>query len=43
MSYAMDSTATNPRQRDTDFNHFVIFDAFNVIACHDFEVGLFRA
>lgn len=38
MSYALDSTNTNPRLRDTDFNHFVVFDAFNVIACHDFEV-----
>ena len=40
MSYALDSTQTNPRLRDTDYNHFVIFDPFNVIACHDFEVHL---
>ena len=39
-SYALDSTQTNPRLRDTDYNHFVIFDPFNVIACHDFEVHL---
>lgn len=43
MSYALDSTQTNPRLRDTDYNHFVVFDAFNVIACHDFEVRLSRA
>ncbi len=40
MSYALDSTQPNPRLRDTDYNHFVVFDAFNVIACHDFEVRL---
>lgn len=40
MSYALDSTQTNPRLRDTDYNHFVVFDAFNVIACHDFEVSI---
>ena len=40
MSYALDSTQTDPRLRDTDYNHFVIFDPFNVIACHDFEVHL---
>ena len=43
MSYALDSTQTNPRLRDTDYNHFVIFDPFNVIACHDFEVRLQRS
>ena len=40
MSYALDSTQVNPRLRDTDYNHFVVFDAFNAIACHDFEVCL---
>ena len=43
MSYALDSTQTNPRLRDTDYNHFVVFDPFNVIACHDFEVRLQRS
>ena len=38
MSYALDSTQVNPRLRNTDYNHFVVFDAFNTIACHDFEV-----
>lgn len=24
----------------TPFNHFVVFDALNVLACHDFKVSL---
>lgn len=39
MSYALDSKATDPRRRVEDFNHFVVFDPLNVLACHDFEVG----
>jgi len=37
MSYAKHSTSTNEHQRTQDFNHFVIFDPSNVLACHDFE------
>lgn len=40
MSYALDSKATDPRQRVEDFNHFVVFDPLNVLACHDFEVSV---
>jgi len=36
-SYALQSTATEEAQRTTDFNHFVIFDPFKLVACHDFQ------
>lgn len=36
MSYALDSNSTNAQQRDADFNHFAIFDAHRMIACHAF-------
>ena len=39
MSYAKNSTASDRHQAARDFNHFVIFDELNLIACHDFEVG----
>lgn len=38
MSYALDSKARQASQRSADFNHFVVFDPYNTIACHDFEV-----
>jgi len=38
MSYAKQSTSTAMEsQRRADYNHFVIFDTRNVLACHDFE------
>lgn len=37
LSYALDSRATDKAQWIADFNHFVIFDAQNLLACHDFE------
>lgn len=36
-SYALNSTATDTSQWVSDFNHFVIFDAQSLVACHDFE------
>jgi hypothetical protein len=36
MSYAKNSKATDEAQRVADFNHFVIFDPRNLLACHDF-------
>ncbi len=36
MSYSIDSHATDTDQRVADFNHFVIFDPRNVLACHDY-------
>ena len=38
MSYALDSKASSASTRSADFNHFVVFDPYNTIACHDFEV-----
>lgn len=37
MSYAKNSNSKDLSQRTADFNHFVIFDVRNVLACHDFE------
>ena len=37
MSYALDSHSPDDHQRVADFNHFVIFDLRNILACHDFE------
>jgi hypothetical protein len=37
MSYAKDSKSTDDDQRVADFNHFVIFDPRNLLACHDFK------
>ena len=37
MSYALDSHSSDEHQRVADFNHFVIFDLRNILACHDFE------
>ncbi|WIA11894.1 hypothetical protein OEZ85_011978 [Tetradesmus obliquus] len=37
MSYAKDSKSTDDNQRIADFNHFVIFDPRNLLACHDFK------
>lgn len=37
MSYAKDSQSTSDDQRIADFNHFVIFDPRNLLACHDFK------
>eukprot|EP01026_Neomeris_dumetosa_P051141 TRINITY_DN4496_c0_g1_i1.p1 TRINITY_DN4496_c0_g1~~TRINITY_DN4496_c0_g1_i1.p1 ORF type:complete len:1030 (-),score=176.63 TRINITY_DN4496_c0_g1_i1:568-3657(-) len=37
LSYAIDSTSTDEAERVRDFNHFVIFDPKNLIACHDYE------
>lgn len=37
MSYAKDSKSTDDDQRIADFNHFVIFDPRNLLACHDFK------
>lgn len=36
-SYALNSTAIDKSQWVADFNHFVIFDAESLMACHDFE------
>ena len=35
---ALNSTATEQAQWVADFNHFVIFDAQNLLACHDFQL-----
>lgn len=43
MSYALDTQSADAQQRDEDFNHFVIFDAYDVIACHDFQVCFLHA
>ena len=37
MSYAKDSKAADEDTRVADFNHFVIFDPRNLLACHDFK------
>ncbi|KAK9844409.1 hypothetical protein WJX74_002134 [Apatococcus lobatus] len=37
MSYALDSHSSDEHQQVSDFNHFVIFDLRNILACHDFE------
>jgi hypothetical protein len=34
MSYARDSKASDEDTRTADFNHFVIFDPRNLLACH---------
>ncbi|KAI8473932.1 MAG: concanavalin A-like lectin/glucanase [Monoraphidium minutum] len=37
MSYSKDSQAADHDQRVADFNHFVIFDPRNLLACHDYH------
>ncbi|GAX75344.1 hypothetical protein CEUSTIGMA_g2789.t1, partial [Chlamydomonas eustigma] len=37
LSYAKDSKAADESTRTADFNHFVIFDTRNILACHDFK------
>ncbi|KAK9918751.1 hypothetical protein WJX75_006574 [Coccomyxa subellipsoidea] len=37
MSYALDSKDSDAKARDQAFNHFVVFDAYDLIACHDFQ------
>ncbi|KIZ02634.1 hypothetical protein MNEG_5329, partial [Monoraphidium neglectum] len=37
MSYSKDSKATDEDQRIADFNHFVVFDPRNLLACHDYK------
>jgi len=37
MSYSRDSKSSDPDTRVADFNHFVIFDPRNLLACHDFK------
>lgn len=37
LSYAKHSTSNDIHERTVAFNHFVIFDPSNVLACHDFE------
>ncbi|BDA49076.1 probable Sushi, von Willebrand factor type A, EGF and pentraxin pentraxin domain-containing protein at C-terminar half [Coccomyxa sp. Obi] len=37
MSYALDTKETDASKRDQAANHFVIFDPYDVIACHDFQ------
>lgn len=37
LSYAKNSASSDVHQRIADFNHFVIFDHRNLLACHDFE------
>ena len=39
MSYALDSKDSDAKARDQAFNHFVVFDAYDLIACHDFQVS----
>lgn len=39
MSYALDSQASDSLQQDEDYNHFVVFDAYDLIACHDFQAS----
>eukprot|EP01023_Acetabularia_acetabulum_P041229 TRINITY_DN400_c4_g1_i3.p1 TRINITY_DN400_c4_g1~~TRINITY_DN400_c4_g1_i3.p1 ORF type:complete len:1004 (+),score=177.52 TRINITY_DN400_c4_g1_i3:132-3143(+) len=37
MSYALNSTEIAPQKRSADFNHFVIFNPNNLLACHDYQ------
>ncbi|KAF5833076.1 hypothetical protein DUNSADRAFT_10740 [Dunaliella salina] len=37
MSYAKNSRAKEEGQRIADYNHFVIFDPRNLLACHDYK------
>ncbi|GBF95024.1 hypothetical protein Rsub_07525 [Raphidocelis subcapitata] len=37
MSYSRDSKSNDPDVRIADFNHFVIFDPRNLLACHDYK------
>jgi hypothetical protein len=37
MSYSRDSKSSDPDVRIADFNHFVIFDPRNLLACHDYK------
>ncbi len=39
MSYALESKSSDAKARDEAFNHFVVFDAYDLIACHDFQVS----
>lgn len=34
MSYALDSHDPDPATRAAAYNHFVVFDTTNIIACH---------
>ena len=38
MSYALNSTATDPLERSADFNHFLILHPMAISVCHDFAV-----
>jgi len=38
MSYAAESSSTNPNDRVRDFNSFVIWDIRDLLACRDFEL-----
>lgn len=38
MSYALDTKETDASKQDQAFNHFVVFDPYDLIACHDFQV-----
>jgi hypothetical protein len=40
MSYALQLDEANPGDGDAAFNHFVVFDAYDLIACHDFKASL---
>jgi len=37
LSYALDSAAADERAWGTDFNHFVIFDPYNLLVCRGFQ------
>lgn len=37
LSYALDSAAADERTWTTDFNHFVVFDPFNLLVCRGFQ------
>lgn len=38
MSYALDLKSTDAKARDEAYNHFVVFDPYDLITCHDFQV-----
>ncbi len=42
MSYALDTKETDASKQDQAYNHFVVFDPYDLIACHDFQVLPYR-
>lgn len=37
LSYAIETDTTDPHKKTENYNHFVIFDPKNVLACRGFE------